>query len=31
MDKNSKYWGCMEQKEAVKDTVQPDIGNVGRG
>ena len=25
-DKNSKYWGYMEQNEAVKDTIQPDIG-----
>ena len=25
-DKNNKYWGCMEQNEAVKDTIQPDIG-----
>ena len=22
MDKNSKYWGFMEQNEAIKDTVQ---------
>ena len=26
MDKNGKYWGYMEQNEAVKDTIQPDIG-----
>ena len=25
-DKNSKYWGYMEQNEAVRDTIQPDIG-----
>ena len=25
-DKNSKYWGYMEQKEAVKDAIQPNIG-----
>ena len=25
-DKNSKYWGYMEQNEAVKNTIQPDIG-----
>ena len=25
-DKNSKYWGYMEQNEAVKDAIQPDIG-----
>ena len=25
-DTNSKYWGYMEQNEAVKDTIQPGIG-----
>ena len=25
-DINSKYWGYMQQNEAVKDTIQPDIG-----
>ena len=25
-DKNSKYWGYMEQNEAVKDAIQPEIG-----
>ena len=25
-DNNSKYWGYMEQNEAIKDTIQPDIG-----
>ena len=25
-DKNGKYWGYMEQNEAVKDAIQPDIG-----
>ena len=25
-DKNSKYWEYMEQNEAVKDAIQPDIG-----
>ena len=24
-DKNGKYWGYMEQNEAVKDAIQPDI------
>ena len=25
-NKNSKYWGYMEQNEAVKDAIQPDVG-----
>ena len=25
-DKNSKYWGFMELKEAIKETIQPVIG-----
>ena len=25
-DKNSKYWGFMEQDEAINETIQPDIG-----
>ena len=25
-DTNGKYWGYMEQNEAVKDTIQPGIG-----
>ena len=25
-DKNCKYLGFMEQNEAIKDTIQPDIG-----
>ena len=29
-DKNSKYWGYMEQNEAVKDAIQPDIGVIGK-
>ena len=26
MDRIGKYWGFMEQNEAIKDTIQPDIG-----
>ena len=25
-DKSSKYWGFLEQNEAIKDTIQPDSG-----
>ena len=25
-NKNSKYWEYMEQNEAVKDAIQPDVG-----